>query len=38
MAAAVFYYGPGKSSSGTGVSDLFDAFDLIEKYVGKSTS
>ncbi|KAK4703241.1 metal iron transporter, partial [Phenoliferia sp. Uapishka_3] len=34
LAAAVFYYGEGKSSSGDGISDLFDAYALIKAYVG----
>ncbi|KAM0746809.1 Nramp-domain-containing protein [Meredithblackwellia eburnea MCA 4105] len=36
VAAAVFYYGEGRSSSGTGVSDLFDAYELVKVYVGQS--
>lgn len=38
LAAAVFYYGDGKSTSGTGVSDLFDAFDLVKHYIGPGPS
>ncbi|SGY68165.1 BQ5605_C004g02859 [Microbotryum silenes-dioicae] len=36
LAAAVFYYGKGRSSVGNeGVSDLFDAFDLVKQYLGQ---
>ncbi|KAL8279243.1 hypothetical protein RQP46_008280 [Phenoliferia psychrophenolica] len=34
LAAAVFYYGDGKTTGGAGVSDLFDAYDLVKDYVG----
>ncbi|GAA5924942.1 uncharacterized protein JCM15063_005773 [Sporobolomyces koalae] len=38
LAAAVFYYGEGKSSStrGEGISDLFDAYDLVKQYLGQA--
>ncbi|KWU44700.1 natural resistance-associated macrophage protein [Rhodotorula sp. JG-1b] len=36
LGAAVFYYGDGQSSSRTGVSDLFDAYDLIKQYLGQA--
>jgi metal iron transporter len=34
LAAAVFYYGEGKSTTSNGVSDLFDAYDLVKAYIG----
>jgi metal iron transporter len=34
LAAAVFYYGNGKASAPDGVSDLFDAYDLVKAYIG----
>ncbi|GAA5844881.1 hypothetical protein JCM9279_000029 [Rhodotorula babjevae] len=38
LGAAVFYYGDGKSSNpdGGGVSDLFDAYDLVKQYLGQA--
>ncbi|KAI5478528.1 metal iron transporter [Pseudohyphozyma bogoriensis] len=36
LSAAVFYYGDGRSSSGTGVSDLFDAYALVKDYIGQA--
>lgn len=38
LAAAVFYYGEGKSSNEDGVSDLFDAYDLVKQYIGPGAS
>lgn len=38
LAAAVFYYGKGKSTNGDGVSDLFDAYDLVKQYIGPGAS
>lgn len=39
LAAAVFYYGAGKSSDPTGgVADLFDAFDLVKQYLGQASA
>lgn len=35
LAGAVFYYGEGKTAAPDGVSDLFDAFDLVERYIGR---
>lgn len=37
LAAAVFYYGDGRSSNpdGGGISDLFDAYDLVKQYLGQ---
>lgn len=37
LGAAVFYYGDGRSSNpdGGGVSDLFDAYDLVKQYLGQ---
>lgn len=37
LAAAVFYYGEGRSSntSGDGISDLFDAYALVKEYLGQ---
>lgn len=34
VAAAVFYYGEARSSNLDGVSDLFDAYDLVKQYIG----
>ncbi|GAA6059625.1 hypothetical protein JCM10212_004128 [Sporobolomyces blumeae] len=38
LAAAVFYYGTGKSSNpdGQGISDLFDAYDVVKQYIGQA--
>ncbi|KPV76894.1 uncharacterized protein RHOBADRAFT_51878 [Rhodotorula graminis WP1] len=38
LGAAVFYYGDGRSSNpdGGGVSDLFDAYDLVKQYLGQA--
>ncbi|GAA6010866.1 hypothetical protein JCM11491_004573 [Sporobolomyces phaffii] len=38
LAAAVFYYGEGRSSNtaGEGISDLFDAYDLVKQYLGQA--
>ncbi|GAA5901927.1 uncharacterized protein JCM6883_000442 [Sporobolomyces salmoneus] len=38
LAAAVFYYGEGRSSStrGEGISDLFDAYALVKQYLGQA--
>jgi metal iron transporter len=36
LAGAVFYYGDGKTSAPDGISDLFDAFDLVEQYIGRA--
>ncbi|GAA5867701.1 hypothetical protein JCM3774_003382 [Rhodotorula dairenensis] len=36
LGAAVFYYGDGQSTSEVGVSDLFDAYDLIKQYLGQA--
>lgn len=38
LAAAVFYYGEGRSSNENGVSDLFDAYDLVKQYLGQGGS
>ena len=40
LGAAVFYYGDGRSSNpdGGGVSDLFDAYDLVKQYLGQGAS
>jgi metal iron transporter len=37
LAAAVFYYGEGRSSNtnGEGISDLFDAYALVKQYLGQ---
>lgn len=37
LAAAVFYYGEGRSSNtaGEGISDLFDAYALVKDYLGQ---
>jgi metal iron transporter len=37
LAAAVFYYGEGRSSNteGQGISDLFDAYALVKEYLGQ---
>ncbi|ORY90855.1 natural resistance-associated macrophage protein-domain-containing protein [Leucosporidium creatinivorum] len=36
LAAAVFYYGEGRSSNENGVSDLFDAYELVKQYLGQA--
>ncbi|GAA5893389.1 hypothetical protein JCM5296_004863 [Sporobolomyces johnsonii] len=37
LAAAVFYYGEGKAAGGPeGITDLFDAFDLVREYLGQA--
>ncbi|BGP37357.1 Manganese transporter smf1 [Rhodotorula kratochvilovae] len=38
LGAAVFYYGEGRSSNpdGGGVSDLFDAYELVKQYLGQA--
>lgn len=38
LAAAVFYYGEGRSSNtnGEGISDLFDAYALVKQYLGQA--
>ncbi|GJN88014.1 hypothetical protein Rhopal_000970-T1 [Rhodotorula paludigena] len=38
LGAAVFYYGDGRSSNqdGEGVSDLFDAYELVKQYLGQA--
>ncbi|GAA5880805.1 hypothetical protein JCM1840_003288 [Sporobolomyces johnsonii] len=37
LAAAVFYYGEGKEAGGPeGITDLFDAFDLVREYLGQA--
>ncbi|GAA5955465.1 hypothetical protein JCM3765_006787 [Sporobolomyces pararoseus] len=38
LAAAVFYYGEGRSSNtdGEGISDLFDAYALVKEYLGQA--
>jgi metal iron transporter len=37
-AASVFYYGNGRGTVPEGVSDLFDAYDLIKEYIGPGES
>ncbi|GAA5884985.1 hypothetical protein JCM6882_007181 [Rhodosporidiobolus microsporus] len=36
MGASVFYYGPGRAGNPDGVSDLFDAYDLVKDYLGQA--
>ncbi|GAA5938924.1 hypothetical protein JCM1841_002609 [Sporobolomyces salmonicolor] len=37
LAAAVFYYGEGKEAGGPeGITDLFDAYDLVREYMGQA--
>lgn len=38
VGAAVFYYGDGRTGTSDGVSDLFDAFELVKQYVGARKS
>lgn len=38
LAAAVFYYGEGRSTNPDGVSDLFDAYDLVKQYLNQCMS
>ena len=35
LAAAVFYYGEGRTGNENGVSDLFDAYELVKQYLGQ---
>ncbi|GAA5828942.1 hypothetical protein JCM11251_004073, partial [Rhodosporidiobolus azoricus] len=36
MGASVFYYGPGRTGNPDGVSDLFDAYELVKEYLGQA--
>ncbi|GAA5857320.1 hypothetical protein JCM8547_002219 [Rhodosporidiobolus lusitaniae] len=36
LGSAVFYYGPYRSTNPDGVSDLFDAYELVKDYLGQA--
>ncbi|GAA5984145.1 hypothetical protein JCM11641_000328 [Rhodosporidiobolus odoratus] len=36
LGAAVFYYGPYRAGNPDGVSDLFDAYDIVKDYLGQA--